>query len=408
MTDLATEIRRRKTFAIISHPDAGKTTLTEKLLLYGGAIQLAGAVKAKRGRAVGRQRLDGDGARARHLDHVERPPVPVPRPADEPARHARPRRLQRGHVSHAPRRRRRGHAPRLREGRRGADEEALPRLQAAEDADLHLREQDGPPRPRAVRAHRRGRARARHRRLSDHLAHVPTAAPFRGVYHRANEEGASCSTHRARRRAPRGAEIATATVTRLDDPKLERGARAEGYARLREEVELLDAAGDAFDEARFQSGDVSPMFFGSAMNNFGLEAFLDTFCELMPPPRPRMTRPWARSPPSRTRSPRSSSRSKRTWTRRTATASRSCASARVTSSADEGARSSAPARRPASRTRRRSSRKSAASSKRATRATSSASSTRASSRSATRSPSGQIFASMRFRASRPSTSRASR
>ena len=45
------EIRRRRTFAIISHPDAGKTTLTEKLLLYGGVIQLAGAVKAKRGRA---------------------------------------------------------------------------------------------------------------------------------------------------------------------------------------------------------------------------------------------------------------------------------------------------------------------------------------------------------------------
>src|SRR5271156_422103 len=49
---LVQEIRRRKTFAIISHPDAGKTTLTEKLLLYGGAIQLAGAVKAKRGRAA--------------------------------------------------------------------------------------------------------------------------------------------------------------------------------------------------------------------------------------------------------------------------------------------------------------------------------------------------------------------
>ena len=45
------EISRRRTFAIISHPDAGKTTLTEKLLLYGGVIQLAGAVKAKRGRA---------------------------------------------------------------------------------------------------------------------------------------------------------------------------------------------------------------------------------------------------------------------------------------------------------------------------------------------------------------------
>ncbi len=47
---LATEIERRRTFAIISHPDAGKTTLTEKLLLFGGAIQLAGQVKAKRDR----------------------------------------------------------------------------------------------------------------------------------------------------------------------------------------------------------------------------------------------------------------------------------------------------------------------------------------------------------------------
>jgi peptide chain release factor 3 len=45
---LAEEIRRRRTFAIISHPDAGKTTLTEKLLLYGGAIRLAGSVKARR------------------------------------------------------------------------------------------------------------------------------------------------------------------------------------------------------------------------------------------------------------------------------------------------------------------------------------------------------------------------
>src|SRR5437588_7503921 len=49
---LVHEIHRRRTFAIISHPDAGKTTLTEKLLLYGGAIQMAGAVKAKRGRAA--------------------------------------------------------------------------------------------------------------------------------------------------------------------------------------------------------------------------------------------------------------------------------------------------------------------------------------------------------------------
>ncbi len=48
MSELSSEIARRRTFAIISHPDAGKTTLTEKLLLFGGAIQMAGAVKAKK------------------------------------------------------------------------------------------------------------------------------------------------------------------------------------------------------------------------------------------------------------------------------------------------------------------------------------------------------------------------
>jgi peptide chain release factor 3 len=57
MSTLTDEILRRRTFAIISHPDAGKTTLTEKLLLFGGAIQLAGEVKAR----------GGGRARARHL-----------------------------------------------------------------------------------------------------------------------------------------------------------------------------------------------------------------------------------------------------------------------------------------------------------------------------------------------------
>ena len=64
---LAAEIERRRTFAIISHPDAGKTTLTEKLLLFGGAIQLAGHVKAQAQPPRHAVRLDGDRARARHL-----------------------------------------------------------------------------------------------------------------------------------------------------------------------------------------------------------------------------------------------------------------------------------------------------------------------------------------------------
>ena len=77
--ELEQEVARRRTFAIISHPDAGKTTLTEKLLLYGGAIHLAGSVKARRARRHATSRLDGDGEGARHLGHLPRAAVRVPR-----------------------------------------------------------------------------------------------------------------------------------------------------------------------------------------------------------------------------------------------------------------------------------------------------------------------------------------
>ena len=60
MPDIRKEIEKRRTFAIISHPDAGKTTLTEKLLLYGGAIALAGSVKGKKTARHAVSRLDGD------------------------------------------------------------------------------------------------------------------------------------------------------------------------------------------------------------------------------------------------------------------------------------------------------------------------------------------------------------
>jgi peptide chain release factor 3 len=110
---------------------------------------------------------------------------------------------------------------------------------------------------------------------------------FRGVYHRTArrvylfEEGAAGSS------AGAGAERAPVEVTGLEDPALREALDEGGYDQLRHEAELLDAAGDAFDREKFEAGVLSPMFFGSAINNFGLEAFLDSFCELMPPPRTR-------------------------------------------------------------------------------------------------------------------------
>ena len=122
---LPPEIARRRTFAIISHPDAGKTTLTEKFLLYGGAIQMAGQVRAK-GEAR-RTRSDfmkleqerGISVSASAMS------VPVPRLVVQPRRHARPLGLLRGHLPHADRRRRRGHGHRRRQGRREPDPQAL-------------------------------------------------------------------------------------------------------------------------------------------------------------------------------------------------------------------------------------------------------------------------------------------
>ena len=142
--DIKREVSKRRTFAIISHPDAGKTTLTEKLLLYGGAIHLAGSVKRRAGGRADHERLDGDRAPARHLDLHERAAVRVRGPPHEPARHARPQRLQRGHLPHARRRRLRRHAHRQRQGRRAADDQAVPGLPHARRPDRHLHQQDGP------------------------------------------------------------------------------------------------------------------------------------------------------------------------------------------------------------------------------------------------------------------------
>jgi peptide chain release factor 3 len=110
---------------------------------------------------------------------------------------------------------------------------------------------------------------------------------FRGVYHRLARRVYLFDADHAGSSAGVGAERPPAEVTGIDDPALREALDDTGFDRLRHDAELLEAAGDGFDRERFERGELSPMFFGSAVNNFGLEAFLETFCELMPPPRPR-------------------------------------------------------------------------------------------------------------------------
>ena len=160
--EAGTPVSRRRTFAIISHPDAGKTTLTEKLLLFGGAIQLAGEVKAKK---------SGTQTRSDWMEIERERGISVVTSVMtfeygglrlQPARHAGPRGLLRRHLPHADGGRFRRHGDRRRQGHRGAHAQAVRGVPAARHPDHHLHQQDGP-RERATRSTSSTRSRRRWR-----------------------------------------------------------------------------------------------------------------------------------------------------------------------------------------------------------------------------------------------------
>jgi peptide chain release factor 3 len=280
------EIARRRTFAIISHPDAGKTTLTEKLLLYGGVIQLAGAVKAKRGRAsavsdwMEMERERGISITTSVLQF--------------------PYRGFQMNLLDTP-----GHADFSEDTYRTlhAVDGAVMLLDCAKGVEAQTRKLFRVCRQRAIpiftfvnKMDRPGRDAFE---LVGEVESVlgigvfPVTWPifrggvFRGVYHRLARRVYLFGEDHAGSSAGVGAERPPVEVSGIDDPAVREALDGRGYDRLRHDAELLDAAGDGFDRERFLAGALSPMFFGSAINNFGLEAFLESFCELMPPPRAR-------------------------------------------------------------------------------------------------------------------------
>jgi len=285
---IETEVRRRRTFAIISHPDAGKTTLTEKLLLYGGVIQLAGAVKAKRGRAAAisdwmeMERERGISVTTSVLQF--------------------PYRGLQMNLLDTP-----GHADFSEDTYRTlhAVDGAVMLLDCAKGLQSQTKKLFRVCRHRSIpiftfvnKMDRPGRDPI------DLIGEVesvlgigvfPMTWPvfrsgvFRGVYHRLARQVYIFDERRAGSSATQGSDMALYKASGIDDPQLERELGTAGYQQLRDDIELLDAAGDEFNRARFRSGETSPMFFGSAINNFGLEVFLDDFCDLMPPPSSRVT-----------------------------------------------------------------------------------------------------------------------
>ncbi|HEX2253350.1 MAG TPA: peptide chain release factor 3 [Thermoanaerobaculia bacterium] len=279
-TALAREIARRRTFAIISHPDAGKTTLTEKLLLYSGAIELAGAVKRKaQQRHASSDWLEMEQARGisvtssvLQFDHQGLCFNLLDTPGHQDFSEDTYRVLTAVDSAVMVLDAAKGVEPQTVKLFEVCRRQGLPVLTFVNKLDLAGREPLD---------------------LLDEIERVlgmpavPLNWPlgmgstFQGVY--------DLRADRVLRfeRVARGERETPMEVSGIDDEKLARLLPERLLAELREEVELLAAAGQDFDPAAYREGRQTPVFFGSALNNFGVGPFLAGLAELAPPPQPR-------------------------------------------------------------------------------------------------------------------------
>src|SRR5437868_6383685 len=243
---LRLETSRRRTFAIISHPDAGKTTLTEKLLLHGGAIHLAGAVKAR-----GAQR------------HVTSDWMELER--------------QRGIsvTSSVLQFEHRGHRINLLDtpGHQDFSEDTYRTLAAADAAVMLIDNAKG------VEAQTRKLFQVCRRRgipIFTFVNKMDRAGrePFDNLHE--VEEVLGIRTCPITWPLGQGAEF-KGVLPLFDDEWQRKPIPHFVQNAIREEVELLEAAGDPFDHAKVLRGELSPAFFGSAMTEVGVDEFLDAF-----------------------------------------------------------------------------------------------------------------------------------
>ena len=280
MSNIREEIEKRRTFAIISHPDAGKTTLTEKFLLYGGAINLAGSVKGK--------------ATARHAvsDWME---IEKERGISVTSSV-----LQFNYD---------GYCINILDtpGHQDFSEDTYRTLMAADSAVMVIDASKG------VEAQTRKLFKVcvmRHipiftfinkmdRDANDTfellddiekelgIATCPINWPigsgknFKGVYDRATGKVTTFTD------TQKGTKLGHATEVDVHAPELQEFIGEENKTQLLDEIELLDGASAEFDQELVSKGELSPVFFGSALTNFGVEIFLKHFLQMTTSPLPR-------------------------------------------------------------------------------------------------------------------------
>ena len=280
MSDIISEIKKRRTFAIISHPDAGKTTLTEKFLLYGGAINLAGSVKGKK---------TAKHAVSDWMEIEKERGISVTSSV-----------LQFNYD---------GYCINILDtpGHEDFSEDTYRTLMAADSAVMVIDASKGVEKqtiklfkvcvmrhiPIFTFINKMDREANDPFELLDEIENVlgistcPINWPigcgkeFKGVYDRKQRE---VSLFKAAMNGQK--EVATKNIA-LDAPELKAEIGDAYLEKLDEDVELLDGASAEFDLAKVQAGDLTPVFFGSALTNFGVETFLQHFLDMTTSPLPR-------------------------------------------------------------------------------------------------------------------------
>ena len=281
MTDLLDQLRRRRTFAIISHPDAGKTTLTEKLLLFGGAIQMAGTVKGRKAARhatsdwmeLEKQRGISVTSSVMQFPYGEAIVNLLDTPGHEDFSEDTYRTLTAVDS-----------ALMVIDVAKGVEERTIKLMDVC-------RLRDTPILTFVNKLDREGRDAIE---VLDEIESVlkircsPVTWPigmgkrFKGVYDLRHD-----TTHLFS--AQHGGKIRTGEVIQgIDNPRMDEllGDQAD---ELRMEMELVQGASHPLDLEAYLAGRQTPVFFGSAINNFGVQELLDAFVEYAPPPRTRRT-----------------------------------------------------------------------------------------------------------------------
>lgn len=275
-----TETKRRRTFAVISHPDAGKTTLTEALLLLGGAIHEAGAVKGKKTRraatsdwmAIEQQRGISVTSTVLQFKYAGCHVNILDTPGHEDFSDDTYRTLTAADS-----------VVMLIDAAKGVEPQTIKLFQVCRLRHIPIftfinkMDRDGRDPLDLLK------------NLEDILGietypvtwPVGMGTEFQGVYHRFDH---TFEQYRGRKDTSKQVR-----VTGVDDGALVEMIGARQAEQLAEEVTLLDVAGESFDHSLVKKGELTPVYFGSAISQFGVETFLRDFVEMAPAPAPRKT-----------------------------------------------------------------------------------------------------------------------